>query len=167
MNRAGLRILLLLSTLTGCGYHLSGTIDTPEALKSVYLMGASSPLSTDVISILRASTSQMAASPAEAGVVIKILKEDMQTRALSLGSTGMSNESELNYYLRFQYYDNQDNPLMEEQSLEIAREYFNDQTVILAKSNEDVVIRKEIYKQAARMLMARARIAAEAKPKVK
>lgn len=159
--------LLLSVGLAGCGYHLSGTIDTPQALRTVYLSGASPNLNSEIGGILRASKSRLVGSPGEAGVVIKILKEDMNTRVLSRGNQGFSNESELNFYLRFQYYDNQDNPLMDEQSLEIAREYFNDQTAILAKSNEDAVIRKEIYKQAARMVMARASVALEQQPQQK
>ena len=63
--------------------------------------------------------------------------------------------------LQFQFYDNQENALMDEQRIEIAREYFNDQTAVLAKSNEEQIIRKEIYKQAVRMLMLRAEAAAE------
>jgi LPS-assembly lipoprotein len=49
-----------------------------------------------------------------------------------VGSTGKSSEVELDYYLRFQFYDNKENPLLEEQTIEIAREFYNDQTAILA-----------------------------------
>ena len=70
-------------------------------------------------------------------------------------------QRELDYYLRFQFYDNKENPLLEEQTIEIAREFFNDQTAILAKENEELMIQKEIYRQAGRMLMVRAQAALE------
>jgi LPS-assembly lipoprotein len=114
-----------------------------------------------MVAMLRASKGKLSASPNDAGVVVKILKEDLSTRVLSIGATGKSNESELNYYLRFQFYDNEENPMMDEQTIEMAREFFNDQTAVLAKTNEEQLIRKEIYKQAARMLMARARVAVD------
>jgi len=65
----------------------------------------------------------------------------------------------LTYYLRFQFYDNKDTALLDEQTIELNREFFNDQTAVLAKENEEVLIRKEIYRQAARMIMTRAQIA--------
>jgi LPS-assembly lipoprotein len=111
--------------------------------------------------MLKSAKGKITTSPNEASLVVKVLKEDIRTRILSIGSAGKSSESELNYYLRFQFYDNQENELMEEQTIEIAREYFNDQTAVLAKTNEEQIIRKEIYKQAARMLMARANVAVE------
>lgn len=111
--------------------------------------------------MLKASKGKLAASPNDAGVVIKVLKEDMRRRVLSIGQTGKSSEVELEYYLRFQFYDNQEAPLMDEQTIELAREFFNDQTAVLAKDSEDTVIRKEIYRQAARMLVARAQVAVE------
>jgi LPS-assembly lipoprotein len=160
MSRIAL-MMVLTFFMGGCGYHLRGSIDLPEALKHMYLFGASSSLHAEMVGMLRTSKSKMAASPNEAGIVIKIMKEDITNRTLSIGSTGKSNEVELNYYLRFQFFDKHENPMMDEQTIELTREYFNDQTSILAKDNEALLITKEIYKQAARMLFARAQIAIE------
>jgi LPS-assembly lipoprotein len=154
-------LLMAWLMLTGCGYHLRGSVDMPESLKNMYLFNASSMLQTEIQTLLKSAKGKIAGSPNEAGIVVKVLKEDMTTRVLSIGSAGKSSESELNYYLRFQFYDNQENELMEEQTIEMAREYFNDQTAVLAKSNEEQLIRKEIYKQSARMLIARAKVAVD------
>lgn len=168
MNKLGgmkhaIRMVLIvaLGFLSACGYHLRGTIALPEALKNMYLFGASSSLQSEMQMMLRGSKSKLATSPNDAAIVIKVLKEDMRTRAMSIGSTGKSSEVELIYYLRFQIYDNQEQPLMDEQTIEMNREYFNDQTAVLAKEAEETVIRKEIFKQAARMLMSRAQVAVE------
>jgi LPS-assembly lipoprotein len=147
--------------LSGCGYHLRGSIVLPESLKNVYVFGASSNLQAEMVAMLKASKSTLAPSASDAGVVIKIIKEEMRNRVLSIGTTGKSTESEVDYYLRFQFFDKQDNPLMDEQTIEMAREFFNDQTAVLAKSNEEQLIKAEIYKQIARMLMARASVAVE------
>lgn len=155
------RLLLIsaLLSLSACGYQLRGSFDMPEALKNLYLSGSSPYLQTEMSSMLKASKGRFAAVPSEAGIVLKVLKEDMRSRVLSIGTTGKSTESELNYYLRFQFFDSKDQPLMDEQTIEMSREFFNDQTAILAKTGEEQLIRTEIYKQAARMLMARAKIA--------
>ncbi len=154
-------LIVALGFLSACGYHLRGSIALPEALKNMYVFGASSPLQSEVAMMVRASKGKIATSPNNAGVVIKVLKEDMRSRALSIGQTGKSSEVELNYYLRFQFYDNKEQPLMDEQTIELDRAFFNDQTAVLAKEVEEAVIRKEIYKQAARMLMLRAQVAVE------
>lgn len=158
-------LLSALVFLSACGYHLRGSIALPAEMKSMYLYGVSSPLKTEMQAMLRASDGKLTTAPAEAGVVIKVLKEDMRRRALSIGKTGKSSEIELNYYLRFQFYDNKDIALLDEQTIELSREFFNDQTAVLAKENEELLIRKEIYRQAARMIMTRAQIAVESQKK--
>lgn len=165
--KPAVRILLmgLLMSLAGCGYHLRGSIEMPETLKKIFIFGASPQLQTEMSSMIKASKGQIVGSPNDAGVVVKILREDMRSRVLSIGSTGKSSESELEYYLSFQFFDNQEKPLMEEQLIELSREFFNDQTAVLAKGNEEQLIRKEIYKQVARMLLARARIAVDTQKK--
>ena len=154
--------LLLAGTfliLSGCGYHLRGSLEVPEELKNVYISGDTPPLHDEMVSMMKASKGKLAESSSAASLVIKINKEDMRIRVLSIGTTGKSTESELNYYMRFQFFDNQDKPLAEEQTIEIAREFFNNQTAVLAKSSEEQLIRNEIYQQATRLLMSRATIA--------
>lgn len=162
MNRINKTVLVvMLGLLTACGYHLRGSIALPAALKNMYVFGAAGSLHSELQAVMRASDGKLAASPNDAGLVIKVLKEDFRRRVLSVGSTGKSSEVELNYYLRFQFYDNQENPLLDEQTIEISREFFNDQTALLAKENEEAMIQKEIYRQAVRMLMSRAQAAVE------
>jgi LPS-assembly lipoprotein len=156
---------LIMALLVGCGYHIRGSIEMPEVLKNLYVFGASEPLKGELLSILKASKGKIVGSPNDAGVVVKVLREDMRNRVLTIGSTGKSSESELEYYLRFQLFDSKENALMDEQLIEISREFFNDQTAVLAKGNEEQLIRNEIYKQVARMILARAQIAVETQKK--
>lgn len=154
-------LIAILSLLSACGYHMRGSIALPSALKNMYLFGASGALNAETKAVLKASDGKLATSPNDAGIVVKVLKEDFRRRVLSVGATGKSSEMELSYYLRFQFYDNQENTLQDEQTIEISREFFNDQTAILAKENEEVMIQKEIYRQAVRMMMSRAQAAIE------
>ncbi len=157
--------LLALSLATACGYHLRGSIGLPAELKSLYLFGTSGELNREMKAMIKASEGKIANSPNDAGVVIKVLKEDMRRRVISTGKTGKSSEIELIYYLRFQIFDNKEQPLMEEQTIDLSRDFFNDQTALLAKETEEATIRKEMYRQASRMLMMRAQAAVEASKK--
>ena len=154
-------LMLFLVFLSACGYHLRGSIALPTELRSMYFFGVSGSLNTELQALLKASDARVATSPNDAGVVLKVLKEDLRRRVISVGSSGKSSEIELSYYLRFQFYDNQENTLLDEQTIELSREFFNDQTALLAKENEEQMILKEMYRQAARMVLSRAKIAAD------
>jgi LPS-assembly lipoprotein len=54
---------------------------------------------------------------------------------------------------------------MARQPVEIKRDYFNNQLAIIAKDNEETVIRNEMYQQAVRTVVNRARVALAASPK--
>lgn len=149
-------IVTLMLSLTACGYHLRGAIDIPEQMKLVYLDGASGMLAKEFKSSMRASGGELVSSASQAGVVIRVLKDDLRRRVLSLSNIGKANEFELNYIVRFMLLDAQGKVLMEEQEMEINRDYFNDQQDILAKNNEEAVIREEIYRQAVRTIVGRA-----------
>ena len=48
--------------------------------------------------------------------------------------------------------------MTDRQTVEIRREYYNDQSVVIAKDNEETVIRGEMYQQAVYAIFNRARI---------
>jgi len=156
-------LIFALSLSTACGYHLRGSLSLPPEMQSVYVSGMSGGLNQEMSALLKASKAKRAASPGEAGVVVKILREDMQRRVISFGQTGKSQEMELDYYLRFQIFDSKQNPLLDEQTIELSRAFFNDQLALLAKENEENTIRTEMYRQVARMLMSRAEAALKTK----
>ncbi len=150
-------VVALTIALTSCGYHLRSAIDIPEVMKSVYLEGAGTLLRKEMGQSLKAADGELVGVPTQAGMVIKILRDDMRRRVLSLDSVGKATEFELNYTVSFMLMDASGKVLMEQQELEISRDFFNSQQDILAKNNEESVIRSEIYRQAVRTIVARAR----------
>ncbi|MGZ8226817.1 MAG: LPS-assembly lipoprotein LptE [Methylococcaceae bacterium] len=143
--------------LSACGYHLRGALDMPQGFKNVYLDGASPQLREQFTKVLKASSSQLTDSPEGAGMVIRIAGENASQRVLSLSSRGRSNELELYYRLEYEFANSTNGLLMARQPLEIKREYFNNQQDIIAKSNEETVIRNEMYLQAVNAIVNRAR----------
>lgn len=144
--------------LSACGYHLRGALDLPENMKSVYVEGGSGPLLEQFKQMMSASSAQLANSRKGAGIVIKIFNEDFNRRVLSLSTRGKSNEFELVYRLDYEFANASDAVLMERQSVEIRREYYNDQQFVIAKDNEETVIRNEMYQQAVQAIVNRARV---------
>lgn len=146
-------MILTVLLLTACGYHLRGEMDLPSEMKSIYLEGASAPLQEQFRRSLASSQVQLVSSRAAAGTIITVSNEENLKRALSLGSSGYANQFGLEYRLNYQVTDANNKPLVTSQPVDIKREYFNNQQLILGKDNEETVIRNEMYQQAVRTII--------------
>ncbi len=158
-------ILGMALLLSACGYHLRGPLELPAGLKNVYLAGGSGELQQQFNSAMKASSVGIASSSETAGMIVRIFNEDNQRRVLSLSSTGTANDFELEYRFDYELVDSKNKVLMPRQSVEIKREYYNDQMAVIAKGNEETVIRNEMYQQAVRSIVNRARVALAPSPK--
>jgi len=155
-------ILGMALLLSACGYHLRGAFQLPENMKSVYIEGSSGPLLEQFKQVMKTSSAKLADSRKGAGIVIKIANEEFNRRVVSLSSRGKSNEFELEYRLDYEFANAKDALLMERQTVDIRREYYNDQQFVIAKENEENVIRNEMYLQAVHTIVNRARVVLEA-----
>lgn len=157
--RLGLNLILLTCLVTACGFHLRGSVDFPEAFRAVYIEQQSGLgiLRGELTEQLSYSNSAIVESRSEADVVIRILGEERNTRTLSLSRAGKSTELELTYEVRYELLDREGNRLLSEQKLEMVRNYFNDQTDVIGKSNEESLIFKEMQRQTANSLLRRVR----------
>jgi LPS-assembly lipoprotein len=158
-------ILCVFLFLSACGYHLRGDIDLPKGMENIYMASASSTLQQEMKKALKSSQGKLVSTEAEAGLIIKFASEEMTSQVTSLNTAGRANEFQLIYRLAFSLYEPSGKPLLTEQNINIKREYFNDQTDILGKSNEEKVIRTEMYQQAVNSIMSRISVAMEAKTK--
>jgi len=156
-------IVLIALLLSACGYHLRGAFELPAGMKNIFLEGGSAPLQSQFKNAMDSSSIPIAASAEAAGIVIRIFDENSQRRVLSLAVTGVANEFELNYRMEYEIVDAKDNVLMARQLLEIKREYYNDQLAIIAKESEETIIKNEMYLQAVRTIVNRAKSVVDAK----
>ncbi len=154
-------VLLLALLLSACGYHLRGAIELPEALKKVYVRGASPELAEAIAYTFRSAAGSLVATPSDAGMILNVIHEDYQRRTISLSNTGYSNEYELVYRLTFDLQDNKGNILAAEQTVDASKTYYNEQSgdTLISKGNEENLLRKELYQQAVRSVVERARAA--------
>lgn len=150
-------ILLSVLFLTACGYHLRGAMDLPSDMKSIYIEGASAPLTEQFRKALASSNVQLVNTRAAAGAIITVSNEDSLKRAASLGASGRANQYNLEYRLNYEITDVNNVQLVKSQPIEIRRDYFNDQQLILGKDNEELVIRNEMYQQAVRTMINQVR----------
>ena len=151
--------MAMLLFVSACGYHLRGQVELSEAMKNIALQSASGNLVSAMKQLLRGSNAKVVSRLDEASLVVKVQEERMQRRVLSLDSTGRANEFELTYRLTYQLRNDKGKPLSEKPlQIELYRSYFNNQVDILAKNNEETVIREELYQQAAKRILSQARM---------
>lgn len=148
-----LLLSILLMFLTACGYHLRGELELPDNMKTVYLEGASLGLKDQFKAAVLNSQVKVVNSRADAGTIILVSDEDTLKRALSLGSSGYANQYGLEYRFVYEVQDGKGKIVVPSQPVEIRREYFNNQQLILGKDNEEMVIRNEMYQQAVRNMI--------------
>lgn len=154
--------LLPMLLLSACGYHLQGAYHVPNELKTAYLEGGTLPLREQLLKTVHPTDGHFAFDPTQSKLIIRILNENNDSRVLSLNEQGRTNERELLYQLDYELAHPDNSLLLERQSLEIKREFFFNQQDIIAKDNEEKVIRNEMYQQAAASIINRARVVLEA-----
>ncbi len=151
--------------LSACGYHLRGAFELPAGLKNIFLEGGSAPLQAQFKKAMDLSSIPIADSAEVAGIVIRIYDEKSERRVLSLAATGVANDFELDYRMEYEIVDAKDTLLLARQPLEIKREYYNDQLAVIAKESEETTIKNEMYLQAVRTIVNRAKSVIDKKPK--
>lgn len=156
---------VLIVSLSACGYHLrGGGVSGSVGVKNIYLEGGSPELRDQFSLMVKTSHRKLVKSPKEANIVVKVVEDRIYRRVLSLSERGRSNEYEINYRLDYEL-NHSGKTLLAGEPLEIRREYFNDQIDIIAKDNEEKVIRNEMYQQAVQSLVDRANVLLEANSK--
>jgi LPS-assembly lipoprotein len=145
---------------------LRGAYDLPKGIKTVFLQGGSPALRNQLNTVLESSSGQLVATPEKADIVLRIARDNIERRVLSLSERGRSNEIELAGHLEYELLDPKKNKvLVPREPIDFRREYFNDQQDVIAKDNEETVIRSEMYQQVVRTIINRGRAALEAKAK--
>ncbi len=151
--------VLILLLMTACGYHLRGELQLPEILKKVYVQGASPQLTNAVEQVFGSALGEVVDRSAKAGMVLKVLNEDYQRRTISVSSSGYSNEYELVYRLQYEILDKHEELIIPAQTVTATQSYYNAQSsnTLIAKDSEENTLRQEVYKQAVREVVNRAR----------
>ena len=171
MKNIKLTFLLLFSFLiSSCGFHLRGNQDLSSSLAEVQIQGTSihSELGRGLV---RALTSAKVNVLDESDVLLIITKDIFSKRVLSLDSSGRANQYELNYQLSFSLIKKlkQDNEkqsfvdLIASQSITEKREYLFDANLVLAKSDEEIQLNKDMREAAMFQLIRRLKYSLNAK----
>ena len=148
-------LLLALATVAGCGFQLQGRQILPPALEQLRLEPADRQ--SDFTRALRATLTSSGATLVEgpaATAQVRIVSDEVTERVLSVDARNIPTDYELTYRVRVEVRA-QDREMLPAEDFELARIYSFDETKLLAKEREKVVLREALARDLAGVVTRR------------
>ncbi len=156
--RTFVRTLIVLSlalSLTACGFHLRGPSNIPFA--TMYIKGPQ--YSPFVVQLKRAiaagSHTKLTDDPKEAQAILDISGEQRSIQILTLTSGGRVGEYRLYYTVSFRLYNNKNQQFLPLTSIALHRELTFNDAVVLAKTDEENMLYKNMQTDAVQQMVRR------------
>ena len=159
---ACLLLVSLVTTLSGCGFHLRGTDALPAEMSVTYIQ-SNSPFSTlvdDFADALRTHGVQVTEDRFEATAVLRIIENDKSRDVLSVNTSGKVLEYQLRQTVRFSVMTAVNQPVVEPQTITLTRAYLYRSTDVLGSEREKEAVRNTLQKNLINMAMLRVAAAA-------
>jgi LPS-assembly lipoprotein len=158
--------LLLLAAMTvvvtGCGFHLRGSAALPPSM-AVTFISSNQPFSSlvdDFAAALKIHDVTVTQERSEATAVLSILENDIETRVLSVNTSGKVLEYDILQTITFSVVTAGNETLVPEQTLSLNRDYIFSSTDVLGKQREDKVVRANLQSNIVNLAMLRITAAA-------
>ncbi len=152
---AGVAAALALS-LSGCGFHLEGRAPLSPKFKVTFV--DAKDVQSDFVQGLRKALlingAELTQDGSRATAVVHVVTDKAVQRVLSVSPDNLPREYELTYTVRFSVSAN-DKDLLDEQEVSASREYSFDVNELLAKDNEEAVLRQALAKDLVDIIMRR------------
>jgi LPS-assembly lipoprotein len=150
-----LAVLIVVALLSGCGFHLQGSGSLPEGTRKVYIITADqvTPFAVELRRAIERAGGTMTNTAAEAETVVRIQRDRSGRRVLSVSARNTPQEYEIFYSVEYSV-DRGGKEVLETQPLEMLRNLSFDETQLLAKDREEVIVREAMARDLA-LLVAR------------
>lgn len=153
-RRCGLAVVAVL--LGGCGFHLQGAVSLPEGLRSVYVSTDDelSPFAVELRSGIERSGANLATAAGDADAVIRIRQDRTGRRVLSVSARNTPQEYEIYYSVEYSI-DRGGSEVVAAQQLELTRYFSFDESLLLAKEREEVLLREAMARDLTDLVLRR------------
>jgi LPS-assembly lipoprotein len=143
--------------LGGCGFHLQGHTPLPPVVRTPFLEAPDRQ--SDFIQYLRhallSNGAQLTPERDKASAVVSILRDSVARRVLSVSATNQPNQYEVTYTVGFSVSAAGGKELLPPQEVSATRSYSFDETLLLAKNHEEQILRQDMARDLADMVMRR------------
>lgn len=158
MNHRRVAILLLLITLlSACGFHLAKEAQLPAAMSRIAVQGADpySPLVTDLGKALARSGAQLVEASANPGATLRISANSVRTDVLSVGGNARANEYTIRHHVEFDVVAADDAVLIAPQIIELSRDFTFDASQALGVAAEQELLTGELRRDMVQAILRR------------
>lgn len=154
---------LVVAVIAGCGFQLRGAYHLPYA--SIYLAtGDTSVIGAGLSRNIRASGGVLADSAQAAEAIFQPTVETRKTETLSYSSSGRARERRLRYTYGYRITDNKGRDFVLPSSVELIRDLTYADSSVLAKTQEEDLLWRDMENDLVQQLMRRLATAKPAPP---
>ena len=156
MKRLGFGVVIIAMLLAGCGFQMRGEWQLPAVMQNTVMSGGNQVLYIHLQREFRAASAELSRPQGDvSGAHIIIQHNQMDKRVLSVDSRGKVIEYEIYYDLHFKLLDGTGNQIVPPQKINLTRDYPFVATDVLGASQEEVLLRNDMYRDMARQVMRR------------
>ncbi len=149
-------LLVVAFALNACGFHLQGRVPLPAELTTTRVIADDDQ--TDFVQGLRrallTSGSTLTDSSEHATGVVRIHKDQVTQKIISVSVNNIPREYEVTYTVEFSV-EGTAGELLPSQTVSITRDYSFDETKLLAKENEEAILREGMANDLVAIVMRR------------
>jgi LPS-assembly lipoprotein len=148
--------LLAAVLLAGCGFHLQGRAPLPAVVRQPFVEAPD--VQSDFVQYLRhallSNGAQLTPQKDQASAVVSILRDSVARRVLSVSATNQPNQYEVTYTVGFTV-SAAGKELLPPQEISATRTYSFNERLLLAKNNEEEILRQDMARDLADMVLRR------------
>ena len=149
-------LIVIAGLLAGCGFHLQGHTPLPPVVRAPYVEAPDRQ--SDFVQYLRhallSNGAQLTPEKEKASAVVSILRDSVARRVLSVSATNQPNQYEVTYTVGFAV-SAAGKELLPPQEISATRTYSFDERLLLAKNHEEEILRQDMARDLADMVMRR------------
>jgi LPS-assembly lipoprotein len=154
--RSAAVVLVVALLVTGCGFHLVGRTTLPAPLAVTYLVTTDkqSDFAQGLRKALITSGSKLANTREQATGTVRIVTDQVTQKILSVSANNIPRQYEITYTVEFSV-STADRELLPTQKVEVTRDYSFNERTMLAKDNEEAVLREGMARDLVSIVMRR------------
>lgn len=148
---------LMLVVVAGCGFQLRGAASLPPAMATTHVKAPDpdSAFVRELQLLLRGNGVALAPEPSAEAAELRILRERISRRALSIAGDARVREFALVFELTFALDAPGGEPLLRPETLRLERDFQFDEQEILGAANEEELLREDLRRSMAQALIRR------------
>jgi LPS-assembly lipoprotein len=146
-------LLLLISSLISCGFHLRGATDV--AFSNIFIQGNTLVINKKLVKSLNTNGVKVLPSAEGAEMLLEMVGEESEKRILSLAGTGTVNEFELYYRVHYRTKLAGSEFWSPTQTVESRRDFTYSDANLLAKQGEEKRLNESMQQDVLSNLMRR------------